>query len=173
MADKPLAPPDPVKPSAELSNYLFAQSLLQQYKDENPKAEIEPEALSMPVPLEQLQAQATALPALAPAPPPMQTIETAASGGHMADLYAEGYQEVFGKAQAQQPMGQPAQAVESHPTSQQSAAQSWVNPLEINPLRVAYSKLPMALRNRRFGRPSFHAHSQQDAPVAQPSPLQF
>jgi hypothetical protein len=46
------------------------------------------------------------------------------------------------------------------------------NPLEINPLTIAYSKLPMALRNRRFGRPSFHSHSQAEiVPGQQPQPI--
>jgi len=36
--------------------------------------------------------------------------------------------------------------------------------LEINPITIAYSKLPMMLRNRKFGRPSLHAHSRQQTP---------
>jgi hypothetical protein len=62
------------------------------------------------------------------------------------DLYADGMREVFGK----------------HPDVAH-------NPLEINALRVAYSKLPMALRNRKFGRPSLHAHSQAK-PAVEPQP---
>lgn len=37
--------------------------------------------------------------------------------------------------------------------------------IEVNPLRIAYSKLPMMLRNRKFGRPSFHSHSQVQTPT--------
>ncbi len=70
----------------------------------------------------------------APATPPSAPVSLQPQ---LADLYREGVQEVFGKQQAQT-----------------------ASPLEINPLRIAYSKLPMALRNRKFGRPSFHAHSQ-------------
>ena len=45
---------------------------------------------------------------------------------------------------------------------------------EINALKVAVAKLPLALRNRRFGRPSFHAHSQAEAlrPQTDPSAIQ-
>jgi hypothetical protein len=70
------------------------------------------------------------------------------------DLYNEGVQEVFGgRSQLSQPP-QPQQ--DDHDDG-----------LEINPLRVAYSKLPLAMRNKKFGRPSFHAHSEQTEPLAQ------
>lgn len=49
------------------------------------------------------------------------------------DLYSAGLKEVFGK--------------------------SFPRGLEIHPLQIAYSKLPQALRNRKLGRPSFHAPS--------------
>ena len=66
-------------------------------------------------------------------------------GSLQSDLYADGVREVFGK---------------------QSASG---NPLDINALKIAYSKLPMALRNRKFGRPSLHAHSQAE-PAAEAQP---
>lgn len=70
----------------------------------------------------------------------------------MDDIYAEARQEVFGK----RPAGPPQPAAPAGPSASASDAQ----PLDINnPLRIACAKLPMALRNRRFGRPSFHDHS--------------
>lgn len=68
-------------------------------------------------------------------PPPQQALD---------EMYADGYQEVFGRA-AQRPMTRisiPIPGVPSIPIP---------NPLEINPMKIAYSKLPLALRNRRFG----------------------
>lgn len=70
------------------------------------------------------------------------------------DLYAEGVREVFGR---QQPAaGAGAQAA---PSFQQMASSAVQHALEVNPLKIAYSKLPLAMRNRKFGRPSFHDHS--------------
>jgi hypothetical protein len=73
----------------------------------------------------------------------------------LEDLYREGVQEVFGNR---------TQASQAPP---QTASQRHGFEININPLSVAYSKLPLAMRNRRFGRPSFHAHSQQPAPLPQ------
>lgn len=81
---------------------------------------------------------------------PATAVSTPApSGSTQDDLYADGIREVFGNRQRQ--------PVIAH------------NPFDINPLRIAYSKLPMALRNRKFGRPSLHAHSQAEPP-ARPQP---
>lgn len=121
----------PVKPGPELSDYLYAQSLLAEHGADSPS-------------------------------------DTGTSDGDNGgrassdDLYHEGVQEVFGKqSQAQQ-----AQQVQA-PTDVDA---SYHHSLEINPLRVAYSKLPLAMRNKKFGRPSFHNHSQQAqvAPLPQP-----
>jgi hypothetical protein len=76
---------------------------------------------------------------------PMAVASTA-SGSSQNDLYADGIREVFGN--------RPRQPVIAH------------SPLDLNPLRIAYSKLPMALRNRKFGRPSLHAHSQAEKAAA-------
>lgn len=110
--------PEPVKPSPELSDFLYAQSLLAQY-----------------------QAQTGKLGAM-PQPPEK-------------DLYNAGLREVFGK-----PTGQQLEHSIPHTNIHIPHA------LEINPMKVAYSKLPMALRNRKFGRPSYHAHSDTDDQIA-------
>ena len=130
---------EPVKPDPHLSDYLYAQSLLAKHQDAFLKAH--PEAAGTP------------------------GASTTLSPNRTADLYNEGVQEVFGRQAAQTPdetivmsYGQPSRQQSASPLQFTSDAIHHV--LEINPLSVAYSKLQMALRNRRFGRPSFHAHSQ-------------
>lgn len=101
-----LAPP---KPSPELSDYLLAHGLLEQYEQ-----------------------------------------QTGRQPGSLRDeLYAEGIKEILGNKRP---------AAETQPGSGGSGD----HPYEVNPLRIAYSRLPMAMRNRKFGRPSLHAHSQAD-----------
>jgi hypothetical protein len=135
-----LGQPEPIRPSPELADYLFAQSLLAQHQSQT----------GQPI-----------LPAAEPAP---QKAEPA--GDQLADLYSEGLHEVFGKRHQENPAsgnnGVPAQLAATALTRVHRS-------LEINPLQIAYSKLPMALRNRKFGRPSFHAHSRQD-PTPAPAP---
>lgn len=108
---------DPVRPAPQLSDYLYAQSLLAEHQR---------------------------------------------NGGRISpnELYEEGVQEVFGNRPQQQQQPQQVPASTNHHSLG----------LEVNPLRIAYSKLPLAMRNKKFGRPSFHAHSahsQQPAPLAQ------
>jgi hypothetical protein len=173
----------PIKPSPELADYLYAQSLLAQYQALTGKDFPNQTAVN-PLPPEiaaQMQTPAIPTPPLAvtPPPPPMPKSENPSS--QMAELYEEGMKEIFGDH------GQPQTHNDTTPTpastSSQAATQPALpqpqalpaatetnparlphipNPLEINPLRIAYSKLPMALRNRKFGRPSFHAHSQAE-----------
>jgi hypothetical protein len=116
---------EPVKPTPELSDYLYAQSLLAEHEKQNEQTQVG------------------------------QVSRAAAD-----DLYNEGIQEVFGRQNPNQEM----------PTSQAPppATQHHGISLEVNPLSVAYSKLPLAMRNKKFGRPSFHAHSgySQQNPVA-------
>jgi hypothetical protein len=161
---------EPVRPSPQLSDYLFAQSLLAQHKAQagQPLDGITPAARPA--------VTAPSQPRFAP------TLQATPD-----DLYAEGVQEVFGKrAAAAAAQAQPVQPAQEHqPGPAADAGSSGVSPLiaplqmtgsalqhalDINPLRIAYSKLPMAMRNRRFGRPSFHAHSQ--AEVDEESPAQ-
>jgi len=123
---QPQAMPKPVRPGNELSDYLFAQSLMAQYQDQISQ----PPVLSLP-------------PTELELPPTSQ----------LRELYNEGMQEIFG-----QPPAQPVTPAVALPQTPATAAHHL---LETNPMRVAYPKLLMALRNRKFGRPSFHAHSQE------------
>ncbi|HEX7633367.1 MAG TPA: PH domain-containing protein [Candidatus Saccharimonadales bacterium] len=144
-----VAVPEPVKPPKELADYLYAQSLLAAHAAQNKQSVVD-------APPAAVQAPEPAKPKQKPAP------ELDSQSSQMAELYAAGMEEVFGK----QPEPQKVEPVE--------AAQAATNglhrikplisvaghTLELTPLNIAYSKLPMALRNRKFGRPSFHAHSQ-------------
>ncbi len=119
--------PEPPKPSPELADFLLAQSLLKQFREQH-----QPPITDDTTP---------------------KPIQSEAESPHMGDLYSSGMQEIFGRKQ------------ESSPVVTQTMPKLYGmhNPLDINPLSIAYSKLPMALRNRKFGRPSFHAHSQATA----------
>ncbi|HVX56599.1 MAG TPA: PH domain-containing protein [Candidatus Saccharimonadales bacterium] len=99
-------PPQPPRPSPELSDFLLARGLLEQYKEQ--------------------------------------------TGQDLrAELYDAGRREVFGQQKEEDvDSDEPAHAA---------------HPFDINPLRIAYAKLPLALRNRKFGRPSLHAHSEAAA----------
>lgn len=143
QAGQVVAPPQPAaapKPSPELSDYLYAQSLLNEYQKQR--------GVQLPPQSQLMQQISEPEPPVRPAPN-----STNLSAGTSLDLYAEGMKEVFGKHRAGL-----ARAGSRH------------GPLEINPMRVAYSKLPMALRNRKFGRPNFHDHSQ--ATTSQPLPVE-
>ena len=107
----------PIVPTAELSDYLYAKSLLR----ENGHPELTGNIASPPA------VQQTSPPATS------SLIDT-------NDLIQAGKKEIFGRRQA-------------------SNAQQPSMSIVVNPLKVAYAKLPLALRNRKFGRPSFHAHS--------------
>lgn len=147
----------PLKPSPQLSDYLFAQRLLEQFQAETVKrGEAEHTA----------PFHTSAGFAGSSAPPATQLDE---------DLVAAGQREIFGKAIASaEPVAPaPTEAVAA-PVEPATLPANPVTPtvsigqlpksLEINPLKIAYSKLPMMLRNRKFGRPSYHAHSQAPTP---------
>lgn len=83
---------------------------------------------------------AAAAQAAVSAPSPLPPVyQEASAEPSFVDLYNEGIREVFGKK-----------------------AQSVVSTVVLNPLQIAYSKLPLAMRNKKFGRPSFHDHSQKN-----------
>jgi len=140
-----------IEPTPELADFLYAQSLLR-------------ENIAQPITLEP-----------APAPQPQQPL----TNNDLEEIYAEGRREVFGN-QLEQLETWPTPSVTASPAATNQTqvnlslatdttdSASWIanhNPLEINALKIAYSKLPMALRNRKFGRPSFHAHSQAMPPM--------
>jgi hypothetical protein len=115
----PSAISQPIKPSPELADYLYAQGLLAEAKLQQ-----------TPAPTADIQVATQEAP-----PQAIQPAEYAPKRDELAELYAEGMQEIFGKKD------QPAAA------TQKTLPKS----LEVNPMKVAYSKLPMVLRNRKFG----------------------
>ncbi len=118
--------PEPAKPSNELSDYLFAQSLLAQYQAQTGQ-KIEP-----------VQPAISAVDASVPV------------GPQPDDLYNEGLKEVFGK--------------------KEEPVQTGTTSMLLDPARIAYSKLPMALRNKKIGRPRFHSATKNPSPP-QPAEL--
>ncbi|MEK7599466.1 MAG: PH domain-containing protein [Patescibacteria group bacterium] len=123
----PSAIAQPIKPSPELADYLYAQGLLAEAKLQNTPASAS---------VAQTPVQEAIRPAefaeYAPVP----------KRDELAELYSEGMQEIFGKND------QPVAVTEQRSFSSRTTPKS----LEINPLKVAYSKLPMVLRNRKFGK---------------------
>lgn len=167
--------PEPVKPSPELADFLFTQSLLSEYqqltdggtKEITNLSELPPQPIEALIPA-QIQNSSSAAKPEQPAPQPRGDSHNL----QMADLYAEGMREIYGK-RAEQQQAAAATTPEQQPTQ---PTENYVQHpgIEVNALRIAYSKLPMALRNRKFGRPSFHAHSQAAIPPlqSQPTPSQ-
>lgn len=139
-----------LQPPLGLRDYLFAQRLLEQ------------------VPEEVRQKAQPASAAVASPPAPARNTDKGSTDSDNDDLLAVGQKEIFGNPANLRPAppatGGLSAATATVSSAAGAAANAAAKALEINPLRIAYSKLPMALRNRRFGRPSFHAHSQATAP---------
>lgn len=131
-----------IKPSPELSDYLLAQSLLAQ-------ANLQASTQSQTTPPVQVQAttEPEPEPSLPPAPP---ALKPTPASPQMAELYAEGMREIFGNRTPEQ--------------KSSTKLPHLPNPFsfDLNPLHISLAKLPLAIRNRKFGRPSFHAHNVAD-----------
>lgn len=166
----------PLKPSAKLADYLFAQSLLARHKKEQPTQQAEQISAT---PIAGLLPSAT----VASDPEPLSvapiTAAPAVSGQgdelspQVADMYAEGMNEIYGRHSEHQQAQQAAAVTSPAAPAPQDASSKLIeqyvektaqkaSPLDVNPISIAYSKLPLALRNRKFGSPSFHAHSRAD-----------
>ncbi len=146
--------PEPLRPDPKLADYLYAQGLLAEHnKKLQSKAPKQVEA-SNSQPSSDSPSSTPSTP-VQPAAPAISTSTIAP----MVDLYAEGVQEVFGKhdqgsgtdnstdsdnTSDDTPIDMPAAPKPSSSNEQAS--------IEINPMEIAYSKLPVALRNRKFGR---------------------
>jgi hypothetical protein len=126
--------PDPIEPSNQLSDYLFAQSLLAQHQQGQAQSD---EATPAEQPLPVLPIAVAPTPVATEPPTQSASAPVQSNDAQLDDIYADGIQEVFGKHQPQA-----ASAIKpSEPESE-----------EIIPMHIAYSKLPMALRSRKFGR---------------------
>jgi hypothetical protein len=129
-----------VQPSPELADYLFAQSLLRQHEQQGSSSQ-----QAQTVPVQQPVAQK-------PEEKQEQTIHL--SNRHVlpkvSDLYEAGRREVFSKYLANKTA--PSLINNSTQSEEQASKETTsehIHGFEINPLRIAYAKLPMALRNRR------------------------
>jgi len=176
---EPLRPQD-IKPSPELADFLFAQSLLLEQGNQTENNQYSQTSSQSEKP--EQPAQPAAAPTTPQQPGKQNDLDEMASAGRREIFGAQMADQMTGQAvnqQAQvatQQFSSSPEPITTPPTVESTTSHSWMgtyNPLEINPLRVAYSKLPMALRNRKFGRPSFHAHSQSIAPfIPTPPPSQ-
>lgn len=124
----------PVEPDPALKDYLLAQGLLAQYAEQY--------GASAALPTQQAMAEVVET----PKPEPV-TVKADPASSQLADLYAAGMREVFGRQSAPSSSANPAA---QPPQTANNSSQG-----EINPLKVAYSKLPQALRSKKFGMP-FH-----------------
>lgn len=126
----------PVRPSHELSDYLYAQSLLSQHQATKDQADVQTLQLAGNTQLNESIAGRHSSP-------------TAISSQQAADdIYSKGVQEIFGKRQI---TNNDLQA-DSTTVNSQVSNNSSILSFDINPLKIAYSMLPLVLRNRRFGR---------------------
>ena len=158
----------------QLQTYLLAQlqhqqELMEQLREarkQGARVDVEPEVVKPePELADYLFAQSllrdyqdtTGKPIAATIEPPFATQQSESTPRQdVNDLYNEGIQEVFGKHQLASPVQTETPAATVTPAAS----------LEINPLRIAYSKLPMALRNRKFARPTPRMMS--SAPLSKP-----
>lgn len=135
-------PPELPRPDPELADYLYAQSLLAEHRARTRGRDVQPP----------------------PPAPPTKRAEPAAAD-QMADLYAEGVQEIFGKHDRQPaaavPVQPPPSQVQTIVAGAPDEADNGRHNQEINPLRIAYAVLPQVLRSRKFGRPSLRVDSQE------------
>jgi hypothetical protein len=150
----PAAAIEPLKPSPELADFLYAQSLLAEYRAQNGKLPVETVATEQ---------------APIPASPPV--IEQVAAASNATELYNEATQEVFGKyvqqhadsAETATPTSDAAALIISQDQQQKALPDG---SYDVHPLRVIWGKLPMLLHSRKFGSPLFHAHNRSKAATA-------
>ena len=137
-----------VRPSPELADYLYAQSLMKEYEARNGKVGIAQNLAVAEVPVAVTQystVPAQTTPIQQPdtdelsAEQPSRHNSLSQASSDLQEMYAAGLKEVFGKRKI--------------PTLHPLATMHNIG-FEINPLKVAYAKLPLLLRNRRFGLPT-------------------
>ncbi|HEX4774982.1 MAG TPA: PH domain-containing protein, partial [Candidatus Saccharimonadales bacterium] len=136
----PAPAPEPVRPPNELSDFLYAHGLLDKYREEtgkDPTRAVENKPVSQPT--EQVEADKV-FPWTEP-----QKVERL-GGSQLEEIYSEGLQEVFGKQRAATSGNQASTGAADGQVDQSGG-------LVVNPIKVAYSKLPQALGSRKFGLP--------------------
>jgi hypothetical protein len=139
---QPLSQPEPIKPAPQLADYLFAQRLLNEHQAEQTQ-----QSQSNSTTTEQATAS-VAEPTSQPlsqqiSSQPLSDMMKKEDRSQLADIYSAGMQEIFGNKDS---------VAGSQTGTEKSSLPTVNNPLELNPLKIAYSKLPMALRDRAFVR---------------------
>jgi hypothetical protein len=135
--------PEPIKPSNELADYLYAHGLLETYRKESGK---DP---STGQPIGETPKEDKAETTVEPQIPVAKTI--ASPNSQLNEIYAEGLQEVFGNRQALSTTIASPQKDEVDGQVSETQSKIQFRGLEINPIKIAYSKLPALLNNRKFG----------------------
>jgi hypothetical protein len=162
--DSAHAPVKPPKPSNELSDYLYAQSLLAQHQKEVMR-QLPQQTESTTVVATQVPSQTVEQEDDVPESDNQNapTVERDKSpldnlASQNDDIYAEGMKEIFGSQMNEQQdeaaNKQPVTSAESELSlSSRSTLPkiSGIIKFDINPMHIAYSKLPTALRDRKFG----------------------
>jgi hypothetical protein len=157
--------PEPPKPSNELADYLYAQSLLAQHEDslKTETSTEEPNKAEEEVKSEAKQAEPAKVQE-EKAPEPVAVSETKPANpqaDQYKEMYEEGMREIYNMPKTQsesaQSVAQEApQASQTAFQAEPNSSSTEMNPskkFEVSPMQIAYSKLPMALRNRKFGKP--------------------
>ncbi|MEO8105395.1 MAG: PH domain-containing protein [Candidatus Saccharibacteria bacterium] len=145
-AQQAATPARPIPPSPEISDYLFSQSLLKTYGLQKGATLTEVDEPVYGYPAAASQEDKLDLPAALVTVAPDQTPASRPTDRDLAELYQAGRDEIFKKYQVIATAAKSTQqSVSNHlPTSLGSIG------IEINPFRIAYSKLPMVLRNRKY-----------------------
>jgi hypothetical protein len=136
LDDKDEALIEPIKPSNELSDYLFAHGLIDKYRQETGE-DLTAEISNADI-FNEARASITAGTPSTTRVSPQQSMHDS----QMAEIYEDGVKEVFGKNTQPAPVYR--QEIEP-------AEQTLPKALEVNPVRVAFSKLPMLRRSRKLG----------------------
>jgi hypothetical protein len=149
--------PEPPKPTGQLSDYLYAQGLLAQHEaSQKQEAEIaaaqtekanpqESETQQKPVEAQEPTAKTASMPVL----------EDGVQEDQLNDIYKAGFSEIFGSSDENKSGTYSATVNQSSNTANRNIALQKLNnhgSIEVNPLQIAYSRLPIALRSRKFGR---------------------
>ncbi|HSX45540.1 MAG TPA: PH domain-containing protein [Candidatus Saccharimonadia bacterium] len=157
--------PEPLRPPDELSNFLYARGLLDKYREATGRDLAVPQipAANPPASDATDAVQAASPPQAHPWEESAATQPAGMPGNNqLTEIYSEGMQEVFGKRPPSNPGGQGSGGFGGDQTTG----------LEVNPIKIAISKLPLALRNRKFGlpKPSLPVYRAPAPPKPQPRP---
>ncbi|HSW85174.1 MAG TPA: PH domain-containing protein [Candidatus Saccharimonadales bacterium] len=173
-----IEPPAPIRPDPKLSDYMYAQQLLEQYKKQTgqpiegelvaPTTTTASSEVSANANMGDMSTEIPSSDSAAIAAAASADLNAASEQDQIKEMYQEGQEEVFGKSSSANTADSSSSTSGRHltdllPTAQfkkisnqalsgASAVQAHL-PFggEVNPLRIAYSKLPMLLRYRKLG----------------------